>query len=162
MCASVHVHAYGVFLRVVNGRWRDWLMCYDSCFSSFLYSRNTFTSRRSGLSHPPASKSHRHWHSSPAPLLITSDGQFPLKRGQIHCATEYAEGFSGSISWQGCDVEKEDKQDKLGSLISSGTIKKNSFEAMNFKPVKIYLESLIFFFFLERVPLQYVQFQGEQ
>lgn len=42
---------------------------------------------RARLSRPP--------DIPPQPPPITSDGQFPLKRGQIYCATECAEGFLG-------------------------------------------------------------------
>lgn len=44
----------------------------------------------------------------PSPLLITSDGQFSLRRVQIFCATEGAEGFLGQ--WA-CTAEKERRRE---------------------------------------------------
>lgn len=90
--------------------------CSDM-FLSFLYSKKTCVHCLLRLSYISASKSRCHWHSSPAPPLITSDGQFPLKRGQIYCATECAEGFLGRWA-RTAEMErrKEDSQDKLGFL----------------------------------------------
>lgn len=92
-CAFVHVRAYGVFLHVVK---REQMMdvLWQLPFLFLSYSTNPSASCLSRLSCLPASKSRCHWHSSPA-TLITSDGQFPLKRGPIYCATECAEGFLG-------------------------------------------------------------------
>lgn len=58
----------------------------------------------------------------PSPPLITSDGQFPLKRGQIYCATECAEGFLGRWA-RTAEMErrKEDNRGKPGSFNSVGT-----------------------------------------
>lgn len=72
----------------------------------------------------------------PSPLLITSDGQFPLKRGQIYCATECAEGFLGRWA-RTAEMErrKEDNEDKLGSWSSSG-ITRDFFQAHGFKSLR--------------------------
>ena len=52
----------------------------------------------------------------PQPPPITSDGQFPLKRGQIYCATECAEGFLGRrVHTAEMESRKEGNWDKLGS-----------------------------------------------
>lgn len=143
LCALAHVRAcIWSVTACCEGKVKRWLMRYESYLFSFFHiqwEHLCLLSVQVVLS--SCIQVTLSLTFLPSPPLITSDGQFPLKRGQIYCATECAEGFLGRWA-RTAEMErrKEDNQDKLGSFISLGTTKFLSLKTMNLKLVKWYLK----------------------
>lgn len=139
--ALVHMERFCVCWRKVVG----WRMCYDANLSS-LSSLSLSRSQWEHLCLPPVKVVS--WSSiqvvlsltflppttpTSQPLLITSQSQFPLKRGQICCATECAEGFLGRWALTALMERRRTHRTNWVPLTPLGQPKNVSFQTVNFK-----------------------------